>query len=270
MTSAALPKPRVMGIVNVTPDSFSDGGRFMGVEAAVAHALALQAEGADVLDIGAESTRPGFAPVPLAEELARLLPVLDGLAGRAAVPVSVDTSKAAVAREALARGAAWINDVWGLQGDPAMADAAAAGGAAAVVVMHNRATVDEALDVADDLERFFARSLAIADRAGLPRERLILDPGVGFGKTPRQQLQAIAALPRLAGFGLPILVGVSRKGFLGALTGAPVGKRVVESVAANLAAWRLGASLFRVHEVAAHVAALTVFAAATTGRGPAA
>ncbi len=267
MTGATLPPPRVMGIVNVTPDSFSDGGRYATAEAAVAHALALQDEGAHVLDVGAESTRPGFTPVPLEEELARLLPVLNGLRGRVGVPVSVDTSKAAVAREALRHGAAWINDIWGLQGDPAMADTAAEGGAATVVIMHNRAEKDDSLDIGEDMERFFTRSLAVAERAGLTRAQVILDPGVGFGKTPRQQVAAIAALPRLARFELPILVGLSHKSFLGTLTGAPVGKRVVESVSANLAAWTLGASLFRVHEVAAHVAALTVFAAATTGRG---
>ncbi len=256
-----------MGIVNVTPDSFSDGGRFAEAEAAVAHALALEREGAAVLDVGAESTRPGFTPVPADAELDRLLPVLDGLAGRTGVPVSVDTTKAAVARTALARGASWINDVWGLQGDPAMADAAAEGGAAAVVVMHNRAAADAAVDIAADMERFFARSLRVAERAGLGGERLILDPGIGFGKTRPQQLEALAALPRLAAaFGLPLLVGVSRKSFLGALTGAPVRKRVVESVAANLAAWTLGASLFRVHEVAAHVAGFAVFAAARAGQ----
>jgi dihydropteroate synthase len=253
-------KPRVMGIVNVTPDSFSDGGRFRAAEAALAQAHELAAEGADIIDIGGESTRPGYTPVPVEEELARVIPVLEALAGFLPVPVSIDTNKAAVAKAALARGVTIVNDIWGLQGDPAMAGTVADHGAS-VVVMHNRATKDEAVDIADDMHRFFETSLAIAARAGIPPARLILDPGIGFGKTSRQQLQALAALPRLRSFGLPLLVGLSRKSFLGRLTQAPVNERLNDTIAANLAALSLGASIFRVHDVAEHVTALAVFAA---------
>jgi dihydropteroate synthase len=262
---AALPgtlgdKPRVMGIVNVTPDSFSDGGRFRAVEAAVVQAHTLAAEGADIIDIGGESTRPGYTPVSTEEELTRVMPVLEALAGFLPAPVSIDTNKAAVARAALSLGVTIVNDIWGLQGDPAMAGVAADYGAT-VVVMHNRATKDDAIDIADDMQRFFETSLAIAARAGIAPAKLILDPGIGFGKTARQQVAALAALPRLRGFGLPILVGLSRKSFLGRLTQAPVNERLTDTIAANLAAFSLGASIFRVHDVADHVAALAVFAA---------
>ena len=249
----------VMGILNVTPDSFSDGGRHDA--APVARGDALVAEGAAILDIGGESTRPGFVPVPAEAEWRRIAPVIEALAGRLAVPLSVDTTKAEVAGQALRAGAALVNDVWGFQGDPLMARTVAAHGAGAVL-MHNRQAVDPDADIAEDMLRFFARSLCIAAEAGVPRGRLVLDPGVGFGKTQGQQIEALRALPRLRGaFGLPILVGLSRKSFLGRITGAPVDRRGIESVAANLAAAAAGATLFRVHDVADHVAALAVFAA---------
>ena len=252
----AADKPRVMGIVNVTPDSFSDGGRFDRVEAAVAQVHRLVAEGAAFVDIGGESTRPGFTPVTLEEELSRVMPVLDGL-GPLPVPVSIDTTKSEVARQALLGGASIVNDIWGLQRDPAMAGVIASAGAGAIL-MHNRAAPDERIDIADDMMRFFDTSLAIAARAGIDRTHLILDPGIGFGKTPRQQLQALAAIPRLLAFGLPVLVGLSRKSFLGRLTGSHVDARLTATVAANLAARTLGASIFRVHDVAEHVAAFAV------------
>jgi dihydropteroate synthase len=248
----------VMGIVNVTPDSFTDGGRFLQADVAVAHALRLAAEGADIIDIGGESTRPGFTPIAAEEEIRRVVPVLEGLTGLLSCRISIDTTKAVVAREALARGATMVNDIWGLQGDPAMAGTVAEA-SATVVVMHNRATKDDSIDIIDDMQRFFETSLAVADWAGLDRSRVILDPGVGFGKTPRQQVEAIAALPRLLAFGLPILVGLSRKSFLAALSGAAVPDRLRDTIAANLAAFAGGATLFRVHDVAEHVAALTVF-----------
>ncbi len=257
----------VMGIINVTPDSFSDGGRYDAAGAAVAHGLALAAEGAALLDVGGESTRPGFTPVPAEEEWRRIGPVVEALAGRSPVPLSVDTTKPEVARRALAAGAAMINDIWGFQGDPLMAGVVAEAGAAAVL-MHNRDAVDPALDVAEDLLRFFERSLGLAARAGVARHRLVLDPGIGFGKTPGQQIEALRAVGRLRdAFGLPVLVGVSKKSFLGRITGAPVERRGVETLAANLAAAAAGAALFRVHDVADHVAALAVFAA--VHRGPA-
>ena len=255
----------VMGIINVTPDSFSDGGRYDAAEAAVAHGLALAAEGAALLDVGGESTRPGFTPIPAEEEWRRIGPVVEALAGRSPVPLSVDTTKSEVAARALAAGAAMVNDIWGFQGDPLMAGVVAEAGGAAVL-MHNRDAIDPALDVAGDLLRFFERSLGLAERAGVARHRLVLDPGIGFGKTPGQQLDALKAIARLRdAFGLPVLVGVSKKSFLGRITGAPVERRGVETLAANLAAAAAGAAVFRVHDVADHVAALAVFAAVHRG-----
>ena len=251
-------RSQVMGILNVTPDSFSDGGRFGAPDEAVAQAHALVRAGAAIVDIGGESTRPGFTPVPAEEELRRIIPVLQALEGRLPVPVSIDTTKAAVARRALALGASVVNDVWGLQGDPAMA-AVVAEAEAAVIVMHNRATQDASLDIVDDMRRFFDRSLAIAAGAGIPRHRVVLDPGIGFGKTPPQQLAAIRGIARLRDYDLPILIGLSRKSFLGRLTGAGPEARLVETLAANLVAAQAGATMFRVHDVAEHVAALQVF-----------
>ena len=258
----------VVGILNLTPDSFSDGGRHATLASAVAQAQAMVAAGAAMVDVGAESTRPGHVPVPADQEAARLLPVLEALRGTLGTPVSVDTTKAAVARLALAAGAGVVNDQWGLQGDPAMAGVAAEAGAG-VVVMHNRQAIDPDLAIADDLRRFFEVSLAIADRAGIAPTRIVLDPGIGFGKTPAQQVAALAAIPALrAAFGLPVLVGVSRKSFLGRLTGAPVERRLPETLAANVLAHARGARLFRVHDVAEHVAALTVAAALGEESGP--
>ena len=249
----------VMAILNVTPDSFSDGGRH-GADP-VARGLALVGEGAAVLDIGGESTRPGFTPVPAEEEWRRIAPVVEAVASSLPVPVSVDTTKALVASRALAAGAAVVNDIWGFQGEPAMAEVVA-GRDAAAVLMHNRDAVNPEVDIVDDMLRFFERSLAIADEVGVRRERLVLDPGIGFGKAQGQQIDAIRAVGRLrSAFGLPVLVGLSKKRFLGHITGAPVERRGTETVAANLAAAAAGASMFRVHDVAEHVAALKVFGA---------
>ena len=253
----------VMGILNVTPDSFSDGGRHDADPAA--RGMALVAEGAALLDIGGESTRPGFTPVSAEVEWRRIAPAVEALAASLPVPISVDTTKSEVARRALDAGAAVINDVWGFQGDPAMADAVAEAGAGAVL-MHNRETIDPAIDIADDMLRFFEASLAIARQAGVLRTRLVLDPGIGFGKTQDQQIDAIRAIGRLRdAFGLPVLVGLSKKRFLGHITGAPVERRGIETVAANLAAAAAGAVIFRVHDVAEHVAALKVFGAVHRG-----
>ncbi len=175
----------IMGILNVTPDSFSDGGKFQSHDAAIAHARKLTGEGADIIDVGAESTRPGHVPVPVEEELARLKPVLADIVNATPLPVSIDTSKAPVARLAIEMGAAVVNDVWGLQRDPAMADVVAAGGAAAVV-MHNRENIDPALDILSDMRRSFDHSVELAKKAGIPRRYLILDPGIGSGKTKDQ------------------------------------------------------------------------------------
>ncbi len=248
----------VMGILNVTPDSFSDGGKFQSQEAALAQAKQLVAEGADVIDVGAESTRPGHTPVPEDIELARLAPILPALAQAIDKPISIDTSKAAVARYAISVGVAVVNDVWGLQKDPAMADTVAEGGAA-VVIMHNRDGVDPDLDVLGDMRRFFDRSLALADKAGIPHRHIILDPGIGFGKTKDQNLFVLNRLDYFLDYDLPLLVGISRKSLLGAMVGAEVESRRVATLAANLAAAAHGASIFRVHDAAEHVAAFRVF-----------
>lgn len=248
----------VMGILNVTPDSFSDGGLFAASAAAADHGRTLVAAGAAILDIGGESTRPGFTPVSAEEELRRVEPVLEAVAADLPVPVSIDTTKAAVARRAIELGASVVNDIWGFQGDPAMADVVAGAGAAAVL-MHNRHVADPGIDIVDDMRRFFDRSLGIAERAGVPRRHLMLDPGIGFGKTPSQQGDALRGLGALLDYGLPLLVGVSRKSFLGRITGASVGDRAAETIAANLAAAAAGATIFRVHDVSEHVAALRVF-----------
>ena len=261
--AALAARPLIMGILNLTPDSFSDGGRFEGVEAARAQALKLQAGGADILDVGAESTRPGHTPIAADEEWRRLAPALGALVEEIALPFSIDTYKAETARRALALGVSVVNDVWGLQRDPAMADTVAEGGAG-LVVMHNRDTVDREIDIVDDMLRFFERSLTLADRAGVARSRVLIDPGIGFGKSRAQNLQALKATGRLkSAFGLPVLIGVSRKRMFGELLGAGVDDRLIGTLAANLTTLALGANAFRVHDAAEHRAALTVFEAIT-------
>jgi dihydropteroate synthase len=254
-------KPAVMGILNVTPDSFSDGGRFLDPEEAIAQAQRMIAEGADMLDVGAESTRPygGAVRVDEAEERRRLAPVL-GPVCALGLPVSIDTMKAAVARWALAQGATMVNDVWGLQRDPGMA-AVVAEHAVPVVIMHNRESADPALDIMAEMEAFFSRSLAIAERAGIARERIVLDPGIGFGKVAEQSMEAIARLERLNAFGLPLLVGASRKRFIDKISPAPPDRRIGGSIAAHVIATLNGAAIIRAHDVAETVQALKVAAA---------
>jgi dihydropteroate synthase len=249
----------VMGILNVTPDSFSDGGLFAAEGEAVAQAERLAAEGAAILDVGGESTRPGHTPVPAEEEQARVLPVLRALRGRLPVPVSIDTYKASTAREALRAGARIVNDVWGLQREPDIARVAADHGAP-VVVMHNRETVDPGLDIVDDMLRFFERSLGIARRAGIPDGDVVLDPGIGFGKSWEQHLEALRRLPEIRALGFPVLVGVSRKSILGRLHDRETrpADRLYGSLSAHALAGTLGADIVRVHDVAAHVDALRV------------
>ena len=251
-------RPAVMGILNLTPDSFSDGGRFQNPDAAIAHAKSMVVAGCDIVDIGGESTRPSASPVSEAEELARVEQVLTALTGLLDVPVSIDTSKAAVAVRAVEIGAAVVNDVWGLQKDPSMPDAVAQA-EAAVIIVHNRTEKDERADILADMRRFFDRSLALAAKAGIPKDVIILDPGIGFGKTSRQNVEAVARIPDLKDYGLPILVGASRKAFLGSLTGDGIEATLIGTVAANLVAAAAGASIFRVHDVAEHVAALRIF-----------
>ncbi|MGA2126277.1 MAG: dihydropteroate synthase [Xanthobacteraceae bacterium] len=252
-------RPVVMGILNLTPDSFSDGGRFQNPDAALAHAARMAAEGADIVDVGAESTRPGATPLSAADEIARLEPVLAALLRRTDVPLSIDTYKAAVAARAIELGVVAVNDVGGLQRDPAMADVVAQG-EAAVVIMHSRSAADGDIDIMADIKRFFACSLAIAARAGIPSTHIILDPGIAFGKTSRQNLEVIARIAELGELGLPILIGVSRKAFLGSLMDRGLAASLAGTIAANLAAAAGGAAIFRVHDVAEHVAALRVFA----------
>ena len=259
-------RPLVMGVLNVTPDSFSDGGRFLDPGAAIEQARRMVAEGADILDIGAESTRPygDAVDVPLEEELRRLEAVLPAVVALG-VPVSIDTIKPKVAAAALAAGAAIVNDVWGLQRDPDMAPLIAAH-AAPVVIMHNRAAADPAIDIMADIMAFLTRSLAIAERAGIARERIVLDPGIGFGKTPEQSLIAIARLGELKSFGLPLLVGASRKRFIDKVSPAPPDRRLGGSIAAHLAAVAAGAAIIRAHDVAETVQALRVAAAIRSAR----
>jgi dihydropteroate synthase len=247
----------IMGILNVTPDSFSDGGRFNSRDRAVEQARKLTADGADIVDVGAESTRPGHTPITAEDEWARLAPLLEPLLEEVDAPFSIDTYKAATARRATELGVVVVNDVWGLQHDAAMADTVAEAGAA-LVVMHNRTDTDPAIDIVADLRRFFDQSLDLAQRAGIPNERVILDPGIGFGKTKQQNLAALAATTELQDYGLPILIGISRKSIFGALLGATVEGRLIGTIAANLVTAMYGARLFRVHDPAEHRAAFTV------------
>jgi dihydropteroate synthase len=264
--SALKTSPQLMGILNVTPDSFSDAGRHSDLAAAVARARAMVADGAAIVDVGGESTRPGHVPVPEDEELRRVVPALEALA-EVDAPISIDTSKAAVAREAARRGACVINDVWGLQRDPGMADAVAET-SSAVVVMHNRDAADPAIDILDDVERFFERSLNLAAGAGVPFGRILLDPGVGFGKTRQQNHACIWNLDRFRRLGAPILVGLSRKSFIGGIIDAEVDRRLPGTLAADTIALMRGASVLRVHDVVENRAALAVFMALKTAAAP--
>jgi dihydropteroate synthase len=259
-------RPLVMGVINVTPDSFSDGGRFLDPAAAIAQAQRLAAEGADILDVGAESSRPygNAVAVPLDEERARLAPILPAVIGLG-IPVSIDTMKAAIAAWALDAGVMIVNDVWGLQRDPDMAHVVAAHDAP-VIVMHNRDAADPRIDIIADVTTFFERSLAIAARAGIARERIVLDPGIGFGKTPEQSLTCIARLDAWRGFGLPLLVGASRKRFIHSIVPSEPAERLGGSLAAHLLAVENGAAIIRVHDVAPTVQALAVAAAIRRAR----
>jgi dihydropteroate synthase len=257
----AAGRPVIMGVLNVTPDSFSDGGRFFDPDKAVAQARRMVDEGADIIDVGAESTRPygGAVRVSADEERGRLEPVLAAVCALG-TPVSIDSMKAAVARWALDQGAAMVNDVWGLQRDPAMA-ALVAERDMPLVIMHNRDAADPAIDIMADIGAFFARSLDIAARAGIARARIVLDPGIGFGKTAEQSMEAIARLDRLRAFGLPLLVGASRKRFIDTVSPAPPDRRLGGSIAAHVLAVLNGAAIIRTHDVAETAQALKVAAA---------
>lgn len=261
-----LDRARVMGIVNVTPDSFSDGGQHDTLEAAVAHGLRLAAEGADILDIGGESTRPGAADVSVAEELRRTVPVITRLAKETSLPISIDTSKPEVMRAAVEAGAGMINDVYGLRREGALETAAALG--VPVVLMHMKGeprSMQEAPhydDVVGEVHRFLAERIFAAEMAGILKKHIVVDPGFGFGKDASHNLALLAQLDRLGELGVPVLAGLSRKRSIGELTGRQVpAERVHGSVAAHLIAAQRGAKLLRVHDVAATVDALKVWEA---------
>lgn len=256
----AGPVPVVMGVLNVTPDSFSDGGKFIAPEAALTQARRMISEGAGILDIGAESTRPyGSQPVSAEQEQERLTAVLSEVIALG-TPVSIDTMKASVADWALGRGVAIANDVWGLQRDPDMARVIADHNAP-VVVMHNRDSVDPAIDIVADMKAFFTRSLDIAAKANVPHGYIVLDPGIGFGKTPEQSMTALARLDALDQFGLPLLVGASRKRFISTISPSEPHQRIGGSLAAHLLAAQRGAKIIRAHDVAETVQALRVASA---------
>jgi len=257
----------LMGVVNVTPDSFSDGGRYLDARAAVTHGLELEAEGARILDVGGESTRPGAVPVSGEEELRRVLPVIEGLvASGATAQISIDTSKAKVAAAALDAGATFVNDVTAFRGDPAMADLVAGSGADCCLMhmvgeprtMQRNPRYE---DVVGEVKAFLKERLAFAVAAGISEERIMLDPGIGFGKTVTHNLELLGRLDELAVIGPPVIVGPSRKSFLGRLTGRPVDERVAGTIAACVVAYAHGARVFRVHDVAPVADALVVAAA---------
>ncbi len=266
----AFPRPSVVGVVNVTPDSFSDGGMFLRPDAAVALAQGHFEEGAALVDVGGESTRPGSEGVSVEEELERVEPVLAALQGE---PVSIDTSKAEVARRALALGVVMVNDVTALRGDPELAGVLADGGAY-LCLMHMlgepRTMQDDPRydDVVSDVKAFLEERLAVAVEAGIPEEHVCLDPGIGFGKTVEHNLQLLARLDELVALGRPVLVGASRKRFLGRVLGDPEALTgpVSAGVAAAVLAYERGASLFRVHDVREHVQALAAARAVAVGR----
>lgn len=262
----SLGRPLVMGILNVTPDSFSDGGEFLEPSKAVAHARDMAGQGADIIDIGAESTRPygGAVPVSADDEKMRLTPILPAVI-KLGVPVSIDTIKASIAAWALDEGATIVNDVWGLQRDPEMAKLVAQRGVP-VIVMHNREAADEKIDIIADVIAFFSRSLEIAARAGIARENIVLDPGIGFGKTPAQSITCIGRLGEFKRFGLPLLVGASRKRFISTITPSNPDERIGGSISAHLLAVEKGAAIIRAHDVAETVQALRVAAAIEASR----
>ena len=250
----------LMGILNVTPDSFSDGGEHYGLNEAVRHAERMRQDGADIIDIGGESTRPNADEVDAEEEWRRVSGAIKALTEAGALPLSIDTYKASVARQAAADGAVIINDVWGMTRDPDM-PAAVSETDSLVVVTYNRGKADAEINLRDDMAAFFEESFAEADAHGIPRDHLILDPGVGFGKTYEQNFGVLANLDVLADTGRPVLVGVSRKSFIGRLSGNPVDDRLIGTLAANLDSVQRGASILRVHDVAEHREALNMLEA---------
>jgi len=265
----ALDRPRVMGVLNVTPDSFSDGGRFLEMHAALEHARRMIEDGADIIDIGAESTRPGAAPTSETDEVRRIVPLLERLAG-AGVPLSVDTRKPAVMRASIAAGASMINDVAALRAPGALEALAGAANPVAVCLMHMRgepASMQQHVaytDVVAEVRGFLAGRALACEAAGIARERVVVDPGFGFGKTVEHNLILLRELAQIVALGYPVLAGLSRKSTIGALTGREVDERVSGSLAAALAAVARGAKLVRVHDVRETVDALKVWNAVET------
>jgi dihydropteroate synthase len=254
------PRPLVMGILNVTPDSFSDGGAYASVDDAVAAAQRMIAEGADLIDVGGESTRPGHQSVNAETELSRVIPVIERLAVSTKVPISIDTSKAVVASAALKAGAHIVNDIWGLSHDDKIA-AAITNAGAAVIIMHNREALDGSLDIFADMKRFFAAAADKVRVAGAGEDQIMVDPGIGFGKTLEQNLSILGHLERMHEYGYPVLLGASRKSFIGKISPSEPSDRLGGSVVTTVFAALAGISIVRVHDVAAHVQALKVIEA---------
>lgn len=259
-------RPLLMGIVNVTPDSFSDGGRFLQTQAAVEHGLKLAAEGADILDVGGESTRPGSDVVSVDDELQRVVPVIQQLAQRTAVPLSVDTSKAAVARAAIEAGAVIVNDISGLRHDPEMVDVCR-DFQVGVICMHMQGTPQTMqldphyINVVDEICDFFKERLQTLTAAGIAAERIAFDPGVGFGKTAQHNIEILTAIRQFQSIGRPILIGHSRKGFLQKVTGRPLDERLFGTIGVSVAVAHQGVDMIRIHDVAANRDAVTAFLA---------
>jgi dihydropteroate synthase len=251
------PLPVIMGILNVTPDSFSDGGAYGSIEESVAAARRMTAEGAAIVDIGGESTRPGHDPVDAATEIRRVIPVIESLAAISDVPISIDTYKAEVARRGIEAGAHIVNDVWGLSRDPGMAKAIGETGAAAVI-MHNRLQIDGTLDIFEEMKSFFGAAVEKCLAAGVGEDRIVLDPGIGFGKTLEQNLAILGNLARLNEYGFPVLLGASRKSFINKVSPSDPGERIGGSVVTTVFAALAGTSIVRVHDVATHMQALRI------------
>lgn len=238
----------IMGILNLTPDSFSDGGDFVDAEAALAHGRRMVSEGADIIDIGAESTRPGASFVEARTEIERIRPLIGRLSQEVDIPISIDTYKAEVADYALRSGAALINDVWGFQKDPRMAEVAAEHGCPAIV-MHNSESSDYGEDIIEAMKRFFEETFRIAQAAGVSKEQLIIDPGIGFGKTMEQNIEILRRLYELKAIGCPLLLGTSRKSTIGKILDLPPKERVEGTVATTVMGIMMGADIVRVHDV---------------------
>lgn len=254
----------VMGILNATPDSFSDGGRFNEVEAGIEHAVKMVKEGADIIDVGGESTRPGAKEVTLEDELDRVVPLIKGIRENVNVPISIDTYKASVAEAALEAGANIVNDVWGLQREPEIAKVAARAGAP-VIAMHNQKGSHYDEDIIEAMKKFFKKSIQIALDAGVPKEHIILDPGIGFGKTPEQNVIVMGRLHELHDLGYPILLGTSRKSMIGKILDLPSDERVEGTIATNVVGVMAGMEIVRVHDVKENLRAVKVADAIVRG-----